>query len=64
LFSQLGFKGVKRWNERTAEEREQLISKPDNRRKNFTPEIQPDERDFDEDEEEIDDSPDDESEGW
>jgi len=64
LFSQLGFKGVKRWNERTAEEREQLISKPDNRRKNFTPEIQSDERDFDEDDEETADSLDEESEEW
>ena len=63
IFSQLHIEGCPVWNELNEDARNELI---DRTRKNFTPEIQSDERDFDEDDEETADSLDEEeeSEGW
>ena len=61
IFSQLHIEGCPVWNELNEDARNELI---DRTRKNFTPEIQSDERDFDEDDEETADSLDEESEEW
>ena len=63
IFSQLHITGCPVWNELNEEERNELV---DRTRKNFTPEIQSDERDFDEDDEETADSlnEEEESEEW
>lgn len=61
IFSQLHIEGCPVWNELDEDARNKLI---DRTRKNFTPEVQSDERDFDEDDEETADSLDEESEEW
>lgn len=63
IFSQLHIEGCPVWNELNEDARNELI---DRTRKNFAPEIQSDERDFDEDDEEMADSlnEEEESEGW